>query len=140
MLKRVKIAAACAATLALMGADGGCDERKGHVASDRNPTDRQVDPAKQRVVTIRVEGEGPYELFVHASEDGKKGSDQTREQIAGGKYKQTLTYSSGVKVRIRVNVTGHERDMFRCEIDDGPGNTDWELSRRKAYCNLVTAR
>ncbi|WP_030488204.1 hypothetical protein [Micromonospora chokoriensis] len=115
-------------------------EGEGGVKSDRPATDKQVDPRAQRVVTIEItEATGPYDIYVRAAKVGEARGDHTRDKIAGGKYKQTLDYTSGLKIEITVTATGHRTDMFRCEISDGEKRAR-ERGAGQVQCKLTTSR
>lgn len=118
--------------LACKGEDGGTH-------SSRPPADRKVDPKAQRTVTIRAEGDAPYDVVVRASKSGDARGDYTREKVAGGTYKQTLDYTSGLKITVMITATGHRTDPLSCEIADGT-----QRSRDRAagtvQCKLTTSR
>lgn len=138
--RAVKMAAAALLLLAMMGAkDPGCSERGG-VKSDRPAADKQVDPRAQRVVTIEVtEATGPYDIWVRAAKVGQAQGDHTRDKRAGGSYKQTLDYTSGLRIEVTITVTGHRTDMFRCQISDGQ-HVVRERAAGQVQCKLTTQR
>ncbi|MDG4762371.1 hypothetical protein [Micromonospora sp. WMMD710] len=115
-------------------------EGEGGVKSDRPAGDRAVDPKAQRTVTIRItEATGPYDVYVRAAKAGEARGDHTRDKIAGGEYKQTLDYTSGLKIEITITATGHRTDMFRCEIADGEKRAR-ERGAGQVQCKLTTSR
>lgn len=135
----VKVAVAIAILAAMMGADGGCEQR-GSVKSDRPASDRQVDPKRQRTVIIRVtEATGPYDVWVRAAKDGQDRGDYTRDKRAGGEYRQTLDYPSGIHITVTITVTGRSDDIFRCEISDGE-HLVRERRAGQVQCKLTTSR
>ena len=107
--------------------------------SSRPPADRQVDPAKKMTVTIHASGDAPYNVVVRATKAGDRRGDYTRETVAGGAYRQTLDYTSGLRIEITITATGHSDDPLSCEINDGP-----QRSRDRAagtvHCKLTTSR
>ena len=116
-----------------------CEGEDG-VHSDRPPADRQVDPAKHRTVVIRVtEASGPYDVWVRAAKAGQVRGDYTREKVAGGPYRQTLDYTSGLRIEVTITVTGHRTDIFRCEITDGERKVR-ERAAGTVQCKLTTSR
>lgn len=137
-VRRVRLVAAGVVALTLMGADGGC--RGGEVDTDRPPADRQVDTRRERVVLIRAYGDGPYTVRVIASEMGKSGRDSTGPvPVAAGEYRQTLSYTSGLRIVVSVRVTGSESDRFHCQIIDG-SNTTFDEGYGAAFCTVTTRR
>ena len=133
--RAVKVAAAVVALAAALACEG-----EGGVESDRPPNERQADPATKRTVTIQItEATGPYDVWVRAAKAGDARGDHTRDRIAGGKYKQTLDYTSGLKIEITITATGHRSDLFRCEITDGT-NVARERADGQVQCKLTTAR
>ncbi|MEU8264904.1 hypothetical protein AB0C02_30360 [Micromonospora sp. NPDC048999] len=123
---------ALAVGLACKGEDGGTH-------SSRPPADRHVDPKKQRTVEIRAKSDAPYDVVVRAAKVGDSRGDYTREKVAGGEYKQTLDYTSGLKIEVMITATGHRTDPLSCEIADGT-----QRSRDRAagtvQCKLTTSR
>jgi len=132
--RAVKAVAAALALAAALACEG-----EGGVKSDRPPADRQVDTTTQRTATIRAEGSGPYQVYVRASRVGDARGDHTRKTVAGGAYKQTLDYSSGLRIEITITVTGNSRDIFSCEISDGTHRSR-ERRAGQARCQLTTSR
>lgn len=120
----------------------------GSVDTDRNPADRVVDPAKARTVTIRAyihDAKGiPGDVAVDVN-DGKGGHESSYEilTVAGGEYMQTVSYTSGTRLTIHVEVKPVKaKSGAFCEITDGtttakfgPAMTSW-----RAICDLVTNR
>ncbi|MFC5925798.1 hypothetical protein [Micromonospora vulcania] len=134
---RSRIVKAAAVTMALAAL--AC-EGEGGVKSDRPATDRVADPRAERVVTIEItEATGPYDVYVRAAKFGEALGDHTRDKIAGGKYKQTLDYTSGLKIEITITATGHRTDMFRCQISDGEKRAQ-ERAAGQVQCKLTTSR
>ena len=125
-------------SLGLIGALA-CEEGKG-VQSDRPAADRKADPKAKRTVTIRItEASGPYDVWVNATKVGQDRGDHFRDKIAGGTYKQTLDYTSGLKIKITITATGHRSDIFQCEISDGEKRVK-ERRARQVQCSLTTSR
>lgn len=110
------------------------------VKSDRPPADHEVDAKAQRTVTIRItEASGPYDVWVTALKQGESRGDHYRDRIASGPYKQTLDYTSGLRIEISITATGHRSDIFRCEISDGTKRVK-ERRARQVQCKLTTSR
>lgn len=113
------------------------------VPSDRDPESRQVDPATARKVTIKAKADGPYEVVVDAY-DAAGGHEGWHELVASGHYRQTLDYSSGLKIRIVIEVKAGKRgDNAWCAIVDGLLNNTEDGpddERRNARCYLTTNR
>jgi len=143
--KLAKLTAALTVLVLLTGADG-CKKRP-TVDTDRPPQDRQVDPKRQRVVLIIANAQGtgltgmaPYSVLVVAQERGKAGVDSTGPvRSAGGEYRQTLSYTSGLRIDIDVVVWGSEQDIFVCHVEDGSNRTQ-DRAYGKARCLLTTSR
>lgn len=102
-----------------------------------------MDPATARSVKIRAKSDGPYEVIVDAY-DAKGGHEGWHEPVAGGTYKQSLDYTSGLKIRIRVEVKpGRRNDGAWCAIIDGLYHNDEKGPVRdgwRAICELTTSR
>ncbi|MEU5914204.1 hypothetical protein [Micromonospora sp. NPDC047527] len=131
----VKVFACGIALVAALACEG-----EGGVKSDRPAADRQVDPRAERVVTIEVtEATGPYDVWVRAAKAGQAQGDHTRDKRAGGTYRQTLDYTSGLRIEITITVTGHRSDIFRCEITDGEHRVR-ERAAGQVQCSLTTQR
>lgn len=133
-----KLTAALLILAALMGADSSCGNR-GDVDTNRPRSERQADPKATRIVFITANSNGPYTVHVIASEVGKQGRDETTEQVAGGEYKQELSYTSGLRIEIRVLVYGNAKDEMRCSIVDGT-NRDHQRRNKEVLCLLTTSR
>ena len=130
-----------AAALAILASLTGAQSCGGKVQTDRPPEDRIVDPARKRTVQIRVtEATGPYTVFVIAREPGTPGTETSRETVAGGQYRQTLSYTSGLRLEILMHVKGHPGDQFECQLVDGPTNKDTQRSPGGVLCTIVTSR
>ncbi|MFG3418756.1 hypothetical protein [Micromonospora sp. NPDC048063] len=137
---RSRWAVKTAAAVGVLAAVLACEGDPGRVQSDRPAADRQVDPRAERTVTIRVtEATGPYKVWVRAAKVGQDRGDHTRETVAGGEYKQTLSYTSGLRIQITITVTGHADDMYRCEIADGEHRSR-ERGAGQVQCQLTTQR
>ena len=138
MTRTLKAVAYLSLLTTTLGATGeGC----GKVKTDRPPQDRVVDPAHKRTVQIRVtEATGPYTVFVIVREPGTPGTETSRETVAGGQYRQTVSYTSGLRLEILMHVNGHPGDQFECELVDGPGHKDKQRSAGGVLCTLVTSR
>ena len=125
-------------SLGLIGALA-CEEGDG-VKSDRPAADRKVDPKAQRTVTIRItEASGPYDVWVRAAKAGEARGDHFRDRIASGPYRQTLDYTSGLKIEVTITATGHRSDIFACEISDGQKRVK-ERAASQVQCSLTTSR
>lgn len=115
-------------------------EQTGHVDSDRPGNDHQVDPARVRQAVITVpEASGPYDVYVTAHQAGHALGDHTREHSPSAGYMQTVTYTSGDRIEIRINVTGHPADRFTCQIVDGP-HRDSHTGTGSVFCSLTTSQ
>jgi predicted small lipoprotein YifL len=128
---------AIAAVFAMSGA------RCGKVPSERPPAEREVDSATAREVIIRVQSDNPYVVDVTARELGRpEQHEEWREPVASGEYVQTLTYTSGLAIRITVNVQGKMGDRITCSIADGEWNvqTDRSNGHYRCYAELITLR
>lgn len=136
--QRSRRAAKAAAFVILIVGALACEGEDG-VHSDRPPTDRKVDPAKKRTAAIKAEGSGPYDIWVRAAKAGQVRGDYTREKVAGGAYRQTLDYTSGLKIEITVTVSGHRSDIFSCEISDGVHRSR-ERAAGTVQCKLTTSQ
>lgn len=138
--RAVKMCAALLVLATVMGAESpGCKER-GKVDTDRPAPERQVDPKKARIVLIKANSYGPYTVLVIAQQQGKPGIDRTGPlEVAGEEYRQTLAYTSGVKVEIKVTVSGSSNDVMICHIEDG-GNRVQDRAYGRATCLLTTGR
>ncbi|MGC4855043.1 hypothetical protein ACLQ24_17045 [Micromonospora sp. DT4] len=131
----VKAAAAALALIAALACEG-----EGGVKSDRPASDKHVDPKAQRVVTIQItEATGPYDVWVRAAKVGDARGDHTREKVASGPYRQTLDYTSGLKIEVTITATGHRTDLFRCQINDGE-KVARERAAGQVQCKLTTSR
>lgn len=131
----VKALAAVTLAVTMMGADGGCDEQR----SDRPAADRQVDPARKMTATIHASGDGPYTVVVRAAKVGDDRGDYTRRSVAGGAYRQTLDYTSGLRITITITATGHRTDPLSCEINDGSKRVR-DRAAGTVQCKLTTSR
>lgn len=107
--------------------------------SQRPAADRQVDPKRQRTVQIRADGDGPYSVVVRAAKVGQDRGDYTRKTVAGGPYRQTLDYTSGLRIEIVITATGHRTDPLSCEITDGPRRVR-DRAAGTVQCKLTTSR
>jgi hypothetical protein len=137
---RFRRAVKAAAALGVLAGVLACEGEAGRVESDRPAADKQVDPRAERTVSIRItEATGPYKVWVRAAKVGQDRGDHTRETVAGGEYKQTLDYTSGLKIQITITATGHKSDMFRCEIADGEHRAR-ERGAGQVQCDLTTQR
>jgi hypothetical protein len=122
-----------------------CHENRGGGGSNRPPQDRQVDPATSRQVVIRAYStEQPYLVKVDAT-DSSGGHDYWEEPTVTGirEYRQTLDYTSGLKIRIEVVVQAPNTDgVVTCSITDGPynHNESGPVEGWRARCGLTTAR
>lgn len=136
----INSAGALVVLIAMMGAESPGCERRGGVDTDRPPQDRQVDPKRERVVFITASGDAPYTIIVRAKEQGQAGTDTTGpEPVAGGEYRQTLSYTSGLKIFITVTVYGAPKDVFDCSITDG-SNAERRGAAGAVTCVLTTSR
>ncbi|MEV4212907.1 hypothetical protein [Micromonospora sp. NPDC049662] len=132
--RAVKVAAVVAALAAVLACEGEGTK------SDRPADDRQADPKAKRTVVIQItEASGPYDVWVRASKVGDARGDHTREKIASGPYRQTLDYTSGLKIDVTITATGHRTDLFRCEITDGK-KVVRERAAGQVQCKLTTSR
>lgn len=131
----VKALAVAIALIAALACEG-----EGGVKSDRPASDKQVDPRAQRVVTIEItEATGPYDVYVRAAKVGEARGDHTRDKIASGPYKQTLDYTSGLKIEITITATGRNDDIYRCQISDGEKQVR-ERAAGQVQCKITTSR
>lgn len=135
MSKVVKLVAALFVLAALMGAK--CSK----VDSNRPTEDRQVDPKRERVVQIRANGDAPYTAFILAHDARKPGLyDRVGpEHVAGGEFVRTLTYTSGLRIDVKISVEGHPTDRFTCAITDGQ-YADRQSGVGVVVCQLTTGR
>jgi len=118
-------------------------ECKRKVPSDRPPAEREVDPATAREVIIKVNSNDPYVVDVTARDlDRLQDHEEWREPIASGEYEQTLSYSSGFRIHITVNVQGKMGDRITCSIADGDWNVQTANSagHYRCYAELITLR
>lgn len=132
--RAVKAAALTALIVGALACEG-----EGGVKSDRPAADRQVDTTKQRTATIRANGDGPYTVVVRAAKVGDDRGDYTRRSVAGGAYRRTLDYTSGLRITITITATGHRTDPLSCEIDDGPKRVR-DRAAGTVQCKLTTSR
>ncbi|WP_435585831.1 hypothetical protein [Micromonospora aurantiaca (nom. illeg.)] len=131
--RAVKVAAA----VALLAVGLACDGEG--TRSDRDPADRQVDPKRQMTVSIRADGDGPYSVVVRAAKVGDDRGDYTRKSVAGGAYRQTLDYTSGLRITITITAAGHRTDPLSCEIRDGETRVR-DRAAGTVQCKLTTSR
>ncbi|MDG4809953.1 hypothetical protein O7634_24645 [Micromonospora sp. WMMD1120] len=132
--RAVKVAAVVTALAAVLACEGEGTK------SDRPADDRAVDPKAKRTVVIQItEATGPYDVWVRASKVGEARGDHTREKIASGPYRQTLDYTSGLKIEVTITATGHRTDLFRCEITDG-AKVARERAAGQVQCRLTTSQ
>ena len=132
--------AAFLAVAALFTGAAKC-ERK--VPSDRPPAEREVDPATAREVIIRAYSENPYVVRVTARElNNPAAAEFWDEAVAGGDYEQTLTYTSGIAIRIELEVKGKMGDRITCSIADGEWNVRSHNSNGHYRCQeeILTVR
>ncbi|MEU0081350.1 hypothetical protein ABZY58_25910 [Micromonospora tulbaghiae] len=131
--RAVKVAAAVAVLAVGLACDGE------GTRSDRDPADRQVDPQRKQTVSIEAGGDGPYSVVVRAAKVGDDRGDYTRKSIAGGAYRQTLDYTSGLRITITITATGHRTDPLSCEIRDGEQRVR-DRAAGTVQCKLTTSR
>lgn len=144
----VKISAGLVLLAVLLSAAKCETERSGSVKTDRAPADRAVDPRKVRTVTIRAsirDKKGiPGEVAVDVS-DGNGGHESSQEilTVAGGEYRQTVTYTTGTQLNVHVEVRpAVPQTGAQCVIVDGvttvqvgPESAGW-----RAVCDLTTSQ
>lgn len=130
-------AAGVAGLLLLSGQD--CD--RGRVDSNRPPEDREVDPVTKRTVIIRADSvEVPYTVRIEAT-DGKQGRDVFDDIVTERRFRTTLDYTSGIRIRIIVSVNGPvPGELVTCSITDGLFNRHSNDGNRRVNCDLTTAR
>ncbi|WFF07268.1 hypothetical protein O7622_01305 [Micromonospora sp. WMMD1076] len=126
------------AALALAIVGGLACEGEG-TKSDRDPADRQVDPIQKQTAVINASGDGPYSVVVRAAKVGDERGDYTRKSVAGGAYRQTLDYTSGLRITITITATGHRTDPLSCEITDGTTRVR-DRAAGTVQCKLTTSR
>ncbi|MFI7072033.1 hypothetical protein [Micromonospora sediminicola] len=126
------------AALALAIVGGLACEGEG-TKSDRDPADRQVDPKQKMTAVINASGDGPYSVVVRAAKVGDDRGDYTRKSVAGGAYRQTLDYTSGLRITITITATGHRTDPLSCEITDGSKRVR-DRAAGTVQCKLTTSR
>lgn len=126
------------AALALAVLGGLACEGEG-TRSDRPAPDRQVDQKRKMTATIRANGDGPYSVVVRAAKVGDDRGDYTRKSVAGGAYRQTLEYTSGLRITITITATGHRTDPLSCEINDGTHRSR-DRAAGTVQCKLTTSR
>ncbi|MDG4756036.1 hypothetical protein O7630_34670 [Micromonospora sp. WMMD718] len=131
--RAVKVAAAVALLVVGLACDGE------GTRSDRDPADRQVDPKRKQTVSIEASGDGPYSVVVRAAKAGDDRGDYTRKSVAGGAYRQTLDYTSGLRITITITATGHRTDPLSCEITDGTTRVR-DRAAGTVQCKLTTSR
>jgi hypothetical protein len=141
-----------AALLAVAAVFTGGSKCERKVPSNRPEVDRQVDPSTRREVVITARSkQAPYEVLVDAHELDQGGrpipgrSEHWREMVADTEhpYTQKLVYTSGLKVRIRVEVKPPRLGSdAECAIRDGDWNRDraTDYGGWRAICSLDTAR
>lgn len=146
--RMLKILAAATIVLAMMGAkDPACEEKKPDHTTRKNT---HVESSKKRHVSIHTHGNGPYTLTRIATGpdgDGRSQTNSVVEHIAGGTHKAGYDYTTGTHLNIKVQVEGHAKDDFDCEIvdagvpnkkDGSPGNRSYDRGKAQAYCEIWT--
>lgn len=143
MTRRITTAAIGLLTLVGLTAVKCEGTREGQVRTDRNPVDRQVDPARKRTVTITASVKRkhglPAKVNVEVYEVDKpvhRESSQEYLTSTVGEYTQTVDYTEGTRLHIYVKVDpakGYAGAM--CTIRDGdvfkvtgPVNDAWSAT------------
>lgn len=136
--------------VAMMGAEDPACEAERKDPSKRPAEEQQVDPKKMRMVTVSVHGNGPYTLVRVVTGPTDKGGVATEKQtteVAGGEHKAGYQYETGGDLNVKVQVFGHAKDTFDCEIIDAgvrnnkdgtPGNRSYDRGKAQAYCEIWT--
>lgn len=115
---------------------------------DRPNTNRQTDPKTRRTVIITAKSNiAPYEVIVDVY-DETGAHEGNHEYIASefGEYRQTLYYTPGRRLKIRVEVKPPRRRSFTyCRIRDGRNSNYDDTGRSgekgwRAICELTTSR
>lgn len=142
------IAVALALVVAPLATMDGCPEnRQPEVRTNRPQEERKADPGRKRTVTIRANArQVPYTVYVKVS-DRRGGFDEsgpTPVMEPVGDYTQTVTYTSGERLGIFVEVKPPQVNAWAyCEIRDGPDNVSkmGPMSEGwRAMCQLTTKR
>jgi hypothetical protein len=115
---------------------------------ERPNTNRRTDPRTVRTVVITAHSNMiPYEVIVDVY-DETGAHEGTREYVAStiGEYRQTLDYTSGRRLRIRVEVKPPRKNSSTwCRIRDGR-RTEYDTTGSRgekgwrAICELATNR
>lgn len=125
-------------------------------APGHDPADRKPDPKRQRVaiVTVYVEQDFlPAEVYVKVTDEDGQWEDNddpglpiVGQPMARKTYSQSISYTSGRKLRIHVEVKPARDGSVAsyCAIDDG-GGPDGFVKRQvagawKVTCDLTTHR
>ncbi len=152
MPKTIRLLAALLVLPALLGSDCQGQRENERVRDNRPPQERQVHPERGpvRIAFARVTyATGPYTVNVKVADPGYAGKAVYGPDLRPGgegtpggpkPFVAEVSYDSGARLLVTIEISGHASDTFACEIEDGHDNFDKDRGQGLIVCVLLTNR